>query len=65
MLTTGVSDDHLAELRRDGISYMFAGADKLDLEELMRLLEKDFNIKRLLLLGGGSLKWFIHERWSR
>ena len=31
ILTEMVSDDHLAELRRDGISYIFAGTDALDL----------------------------------
>jgi hypothetical protein len=31
VLTEAVPDDHLAELRRDGISYIFAGRSEIDL----------------------------------
>jgi riboflavin biosynthesis pyrimidine reductase len=55
VLTTTVSDDHLAELRRDGISYIFAGESDLDLESALHLLRTDFGVETLLLEGGGTV----------
>ena len=55
VLTETVSDDHLEELRRDGISYIFAGASDIDLSVALALLHAEFGIKRLLLEGGGAI----------
>jgi riboflavin biosynthesis pyrimidine reductase len=55
VLTTNVSDDHLAELRRDEISYIFAGTDDVDLADALATLKKEFGIERLLLEGGGGI----------
>lgn len=55
VLTTSVSDDHLAELRRDGISYIFAGDTDIDLERALQTLASEFAIERLLLEGGGGI----------
>jgi riboflavin biosynthesis pyrimidine reductase len=55
VLTEAASDDHLAELRRDGISYLFAGATELDLPLALEHLAADFGIRRLLLEGGGGI----------
>ena len=55
VLTTNVSDEHLAELRRDGISYIFAGTDDVDLAHALTTLRKEFGIERLLLEGGGGI----------
>lgn len=55
VLTEAVDDDHLAELRRDGISYLFAGKDELDLARALEVLRADFGIERLLLEGGGGI----------
>jgi riboflavin biosynthesis pyrimidine reductase len=55
VLTEAVSDDHLAELRRDGISYVFAGRREIDLARALEVLADDFGIKRLLLEGGGGI----------
>lgn len=55
VLTNAVSDDHLAELRRDDISYIFAGHDKLDLALALDILAREFAIERLLLEGGGGI----------
>ena len=55
VLTTNVSDGHLAELRRDGISYIFAGTDDVDLADALGTLMKEFAIERLLLEGGGGI----------
>ncbi|MYM22196.1 pyrimidine reductase [Duganella sp. FT135W] len=50
-----VSDNYLAELRRDGISYLFAGASELHLPTAMNKLAQEFGIGRLLLEGGGGM----------
>lgn len=55
ILTEAVSDDHLAELRRDGISYVFAGKSDIDLSLALDRLAREFGIKRLLLEGGGGI----------
>lgn len=55
VLTERVADTHLAELRRDGISYVFAGAEQIDLCRALEILATDFGIERLLLEGGGMI----------
>jgi riboflavin biosynthesis pyrimidine reductase len=55
VLTESVSDDHLAELRRDGISYLFAGKSELDLAQAVEILRAEFGVERLLLEGGGGI----------
>jgi riboflavin biosynthesis pyrimidine reductase len=53
VLTEQVSDTHLAGLRQDGVSYMFAGKQDLDLGLALNILGRDFGIKRLEINGGG------------
>jgi riboflavin biosynthesis pyrimidine reductase len=55
VLTEAAPDNHLAELRRDGISYLFAGVTRLDLPLALERLNADFGIARLLLEGGGGI----------
>jgi riboflavin biosynthesis pyrimidine reductase len=55
ILTTAVSDDHLAELRRDGISHVFAGDDDIDLGKVLEIIGAEFGVKHLLLEGGGGI----------
>ncbi|HWJ73940.1 MAG TPA: dihydrofolate reductase family protein [Kaistia sp.] len=54
VLSDAVPDDHLAELRRDGISYLFAGGPKLDLVFAICALRAEFGVETLLLEGGGA-----------
>ena len=54
VLTEQVSDAHLAGLRRDGVSYIFAGAQELDLALALDVLNRELGIERLLLEGGGK-----------
>jgi len=54
VLTERVSDAHLAGLRRDGVSYIFAGDQELDLGLALEILTREFGIERLLLEGGGG-----------
>lgn len=50
-----VSDAHLAELREDGASYVFAGPKGDDLPTAMTQLASLFGAKKLLLEGGGGI----------
>src|SRR5262249_9642140 len=54
VLTEQVSDAHLAGLRRDGVSYIFAGERELDLALALEILNRELGIERLLLEGGGG-----------
>jgi riboflavin biosynthesis pyrimidine reductase len=55
ILAETVSDDHLEELRRDGISYLFGGVSDIDLGVALERLRAEFGVKRLLLEGGGAI----------
>src|SRR5438445_2470025 len=46
ILSEQVSDAHLAGLREDGVSYIFAGARKLELELALDILHRELGIKR-------------------
>lgn len=50
-----VSDAYLAELREDGVSYVFAGIKGDDLPGAMEQLASRFGAKKLLLEGGGAI----------
>jgi riboflavin biosynthesis pyrimidine reductase len=53
VLTEKILDAHLAGLRTDGVSYIFAGETDLDLGLALEILNRELGIKRLLLEGGG------------
>jgi len=53
VLNENVSDAHLAGLREDRISYIFAGENALDLGCALDLLNRELGIKRLEVNGGG------------
>ena len=53
VLSEQVSDSHLAGLRRDGVSYIFAGKRQLDLASALEGLNRELGITRLEVNGGG------------
>jgi riboflavin biosynthesis pyrimidine reductase len=53
VLCAKVVDAHLAGLRADEVSYIFAGEAEIDLEMALELLNRELAVKRLLLEGGG------------
>jgi riboflavin biosynthesis pyrimidine reductase len=53
VLTEQVSDAHLDGLRKDGVSYIFAGKQELDLAVALETLNRELGIKRLEVNGGG------------
>jgi riboflavin biosynthesis pyrimidine reductase len=54
VLSEKVSDAHLAGLRREGVSYIFAGNSEIDLALTVDILNRELGVKRLLLEGGGG-----------
>jgi 5-amino-6-(5-phosphoribosylamino)uracil reductase len=58
-----VSDQYLAELREDGVSYLFAGSKGEDLPRAMNTLGDAFGVETLLLEGGGLINGaFLNAR---
>ncbi|MGI3901201.1 MAG: dihydrofolate reductase family protein [Janthinobacterium lividum] len=55
VVSESVSDAHLAGLRRDGVSYVFGGAEAIDFGRVLETLRREFGIKRLLVEGGGRI----------
>ncbi|AHG64127.1 dihydrofolate reductase family protein [Advenella mimigardefordensis] len=54
ILSEHVSDDYLAQLRKDGVSYLFAGADGRNLNLAMQTMASTFGVETILLEGGGA-----------
>lgn len=57
-----VSDAYLAELREDGVSYVFAGPKGDDLSRAMEEVASLFGVKTLLLEGGGRINGAFLKR---
>jgi riboflavin biosynthesis pyrimidine reductase len=58
-----VPDSYLAELREDGVSYIFAGPRGDDLPGAMAQLADNFGVTKLLLEGGGTINGaFLRHR---
>lgn len=55
VLSQQVSDEYLAYLRRQGVSYIFGGDSELDFAEVLDKLGRLFPIQTVLLEGGGHL----------
>ena len=55
LLGHDVPDSHLAELASDGVSYIVADGDDMDLPSLLDVLARELGIERLLLEGGASI----------
>ena len=53
VLQENVSDNYIAHLRNAGVSYIFAGKDRLDLPLAVQKLKAQFGIEAMLLSGGG------------
>lgn len=55
LLGRDVPDGHLAELAADGVSYVVADEDPMDLGAMLELLGRELGIRRLLLEGGATI----------
>jgi hypothetical protein len=65
VLVEEVSDAHLAGLRSEGVSYIFAGKSRLDLELAPEILNRELGVERLLLEGGGGTNGAFSSSWPR
>jgi riboflavin biosynthesis pyrimidine reductase len=54
VLTEQATDAHLAGLRRDGVSYFFAGEREIDWRAVLETLNRELGVQRLLMEGGGG-----------
>lgn len=61
VLTDKVLEKYVNHLRGLGISYIFAGSEKLDVPLMMDKLVQNFGIERLLVTGGGITDWKLLE----
>ena len=55
ILGQSVSKEYLEHLQQMGISYLFAGEGGKDIKLAMHILYHEFNIKKLILEGGGII----------
>lgn len=55
VLTEKVSANYLAHLQEQNVSYIFGGAEELDLKLVLKKLYKLFGIKKLRIDGGGHV----------
>jgi riboflavin biosynthesis pyrimidine reductase len=55
VLAEAVPDAHLAGLRSEGVSYIFAGKSEIDLALTLEILNRELGVKRLLVEGGGGI----------
>lgn len=53
LLGRDVPDSHLAELTEDGVFYIVAQEDPMDVAAMLEILRRELGIQRLLLEGGG------------
>jgi 2,5-diamino-6-(ribosylamino)-4(3H)-pyrimidinone 5'-phosphate reductase len=54
LVSARVSEGYLAHLQDAGVSYLFCGEDRVDLEVALDKLRRLFGIRRLMLEGGGT-----------
>ncbi|MCM1356536.1 MAG: RibD family protein [Staphylococcus sp.] len=50
-----VSQEYLEMLKNQGISYICIGREAIDLPKAMEILNEEFGIKRMAVLGGGHI----------
>lgn len=56
-LTEQASPEYLSYLRKQEVSYVFAGKEVLDCGLLLQKLRNLFGIERLMVAGGGVVNW--------
>lgn len=49
--------ENVARLRETGVDLVVAGENEIDLPELMRILKRDYGVRRMMIEGGPTLNW--------
>ena len=62
VLTEQASPAYLSYLRQRGISYVFAGKERLDCALLLQKLHALFGVDRLMVAGGGATNWSFLQK---
>lgn len=57
VLTEQASPEYLDYLQKQGVSYLFAGKERLDCALLLKKLWELFGIEKLMVAGGGIMNW--------
>jgi riboflavin biosynthesis pyrimidine reductase len=55
VLAENVHDDYIAHLQSIGASYLFGGRDEIELRHVVDTLERELNIGKLIVEGGGHV----------
>lgn len=55
ILSERATEQHLASLRKQGISYIATGRERIDLPRAMELLAGRFGVERMVIVGGGHI----------
>lgn len=55
IMSENVKEDYLSYLDQKSISYIVTGKNKIDLKRAMEILYKEFNIKRVGVVGGATI----------
>lgn len=61
LVSDRVSNDYLAHLRAAGASYLFCGAEQVDLRVALDKLRRTLGIRKLMLEGGGTFNGAMLE----
>ncbi len=55
IMSENVSEEHLEMLRKNNVSWIATGKERIDLHRATDLLGEQFGVKRLIIVGGGSI----------
>ncbi len=55
VMSENVSETHLDMLRKNNVSWIATGKDRIDLHRAVEVLGEQFGMKRLIIVGGGNI----------
>lgn len=55
IMSENVSEEHLEQLRKNHVSWIATGKERIDLHRAMEILGESFGVKRLVIVGGGHI----------
>lgn len=55
IMSENVPEEHLEMLRKNNVSLIATGKERIDLERAMEILAEKFGVRQLILVGGGNI----------